>query len=66
MQKFKIDSGKEKLEDIGISYNINGLVGTLVKSYLTGWLVLSVTHKVGDMEFTNEFDLPKYMCKAVS
>lgn len=65
MQKFKIQSNKEELEDIGISYDINGLIGTLVKSYPTGWLVLSVTHKVGEYEFTNEFDLPKYMCKAV-
>lgn len=65
MQKYIIDSKRELLEDIGISYNINGLVGTLVKSYPTGWLVLSVTHKIGCYEFTNEFDLPKYMCKLI-
>lgn len=65
MQKFKIDSNKKELENIGISYDINGLEGTLVKSYETGWVVLSVTHKIGDFDFTNEFDLPKHMCKAV-
>lgn len=31
-----------------------------------GWISLSVTYKTGNMEFTNEFDLPKYMCKVIS
>lgn len=63
MTNFKVISNKNELEGIGISYNINGLIGTLVKSYPTGWVVLSITHKVGEFEFTNEFDLPRHMCK---
>lgn len=65
-QKFKIVSSERELEDIGISYDINGLVGTLTKSYPNGLVLLSVTHKVGEFELTNEFVLPKCMCKAVS
>lgn len=63
MKKYKINSNKEKLEAIGISYEINGLVGTLVKTYPNNWLVLEVIHKVGDFEFINQFDLPEYMCE---
>lgn len=66
MQKYKIQSNQGELEDIGIDYKINGLIGTFVKSYSNGWFVLSVTHKVGGYEFTNDFNLPKYMCKAVT
>jgi hypothetical protein len=62
LQKFKVKANKNDLESIGISYDINGLVGDLVKNYGTGWLVLSITHEYNGFKFTNEFDLPKYMC----
>ena len=65
MEKYKVVSNKEELDDIGISEEINGLTGILVKSYPTGWLVLSIETKIGEYEFTNEYDFPKYMLKKV-
>lgn len=65
MVKFKVQASKYELENIGISYDINGLEGTLVKSYQTGWVVLSITHKIGEYDFANEFDLPKHMLKRI-
>lgn len=65
MQTFRINSDISSLDDIGISYNINGLNGTLKKIYPSGWMMLTVTHNVDGMEFTNDFDLPKYMLQEI-
>jgi hypothetical protein len=62
MEKYKVKANKQDLEDVGIIYDIDGLTGDLIRNYLTGWLCLKITHKIDSMEFTNEFDLPKYMC----
>lgn len=62
VKKYKIKATKQELEEVGISCDIDGLTGFLIKTYLDGWLQLKITHKIGPMEFTNEFDLPKYLC----
>ena len=65
MEKYKVVSNKEELEDIRISEEINGLTGYFVWSYPTGYITLSIKTKIGEYEFTNEYDFPKYMLKKV-
>lgn len=42
MQRFKIIANKNELETIGISYDITGLKGTLVKTFSDGWIILNI------------------------
>jgi hypothetical protein len=62
MSIFIVKANKSELESIGISYDITYLEGTLIKIFDDGWLSPSINHNVGKFEFTNAFDLPKYMC----
>jgi len=64
-RNFKILANKEQLENIGVDYNLEGLVGELTYKYPTGWYRLKVTHCIGNYEFTNEFDFPKTFLKEV-
>ena len=60
MKKYKILANKQQLENIGVDYDLEGLVGELTYKYPTNWYRLKVTHKIGGkIEFTNEFDFPK-------
>lgn len=65
MEKYKILAVKEQLENIGIDYDITNLIGVLENRFPTCYYALRVKHKVGDMEFTNTFDIPKYYLKKV-
>jgi len=65
MRKFRILANKEQLDRIGISYELTGLVGTYKSTFSTGWYLIEVTHYIGDMEFTNEFDIPKSFLKEI-
>ena len=65
MRKFKIKANKKQLEDIGVDYEITGLVGELTHIFPTGWYELKVKHKIGDIEFTNHFDIPKTFLKEI-
>ena len=65
MRKFKITANKEQLLSVGIDYDLTGMVGTYKNKFVTGWYLIEVTHYVGNMEFTNEFDLPKTFLKEI-
>lgn len=60
-EKYIIKANQKELDDIGISYDINGLPARLIRDYQTGWLCLEVKHRINHIDFVNEFDLPKYM-----
>ena len=64
--KYKINATQQQLENIGISYNLSGLIGTLKNKYPTGWYCLTVKHKVGKINFTNDFDIPKTFLSALA
>lgn len=55
-----ITATKDALESIGIDYAISGLIGIVTGYYPSGYVCVEVTHKLGNFEFTNEFDIPKY------
>lgn len=57
-EKYKIIANKQQLKNIGISYEITGLIGVFKKEFSDGWLVIRVTVKLGEYEFTTHFDLP--------
>ena len=63
--EYKIKATKKQLETIGISYNIHNLIGVLKNKYPTGWFCLNVKHKIGNREFTNDFDIPKSFLEKV-
>ena len=65
MGKYKIKANKDQLDSIGISYDITGLIGTLTREWPTGWYEIEVKHKIGDMEFTNKFDIPQTFLKQI-
>lgn len=54
MIKYLIIASQNELEDIGISYELTGLIGTLIDTLRDGWLQLEINHD----GFTNEFDFP--------
>ena len=59
MKKFKIKANKEQLENIGIPYDITGLIGEFVMAYPTGWYRIRAKHTSYGTEYTNDFDIPK-------
>lgn len=65
MRKFKITANKQQLEGIGISYELTGLIGTYKGKFPTGWYLIEVTHDIGGVKFTNEFDIPKTFLKEI-
>lgn len=56
--KYKIIATKEQLDDIGITYDITGLIGIFEKEFADGWLVIRATVKLDGYRFTTTFDLP--------
>lgn len=65
MSKYKILANPHQLASLGISYSITGLIGELVNKYPDGYLCLSVTHEYKNNTFTNQFDIPSYLCEEI-
>ena len=57
--KYKIIASKVQLVDIGIDYDITGLIGEMKKYYINRWLTLEVSYTVGETTVTNSFDIPR-------
>jgi hypothetical protein len=55
-----IKANKEQLESIGIDYEITNLKGQIKGYYPSGYIQVEVTHSWEGIEFTNDFDIPKY------
>jgi hypothetical protein len=59
MAQYKIIATAEQLDEIGISYDLTGVIGTLKREFNDGYVELTVVHRVGSHEFTNDFDIPE-------
>lgn len=57
--RYIITATEEQLRSFGISSDISGLDGELIKKFPSGWYTLNVEHKVHDITFNNDFDIPK-------
>lgn len=65
MEKYKIIANPNQLDAEGISAPINGLTGELVKKFPTGYYVIKVKYPGAMGEYTDNFDIPKYLLEKI-
>jgi len=66
MEKYKIKANKQQLENLGIDYDITGLVGELKHKYPTGWYEIELTHTYEGGTSKISFDIPKTFLKRIN
>lgn len=60
MNRFTVIANNKQLESIGIDYKLTGLTGTVLKTYDDDYVQIEITHIWEGIEFTNNFDIPRY------
>ena len=60
MEVATVKADKNQLESVGIDYEITNLQGKVKGYYPSGYVQVEITHTWEGMDFTNDFDIPKW------
>jgi hypothetical protein len=60
METARVIANAERLDSIGIDYDITGLSGEVLGYYPSGYVNVRITHTEGKYTFTHDFDIPSY------